>query len=325
MQYIIESRFEPGYSRLFNVNDREVSMVNDSGRTNFFQLFRVYWLIPIIFTYALGVSLVHYLGGNLDVINLVLGIFLCLFMSGMRYLLNAFFDHPDSSFSTLNRDDKTWEVLKQVKRNLLLQYSLLVLTGGAALTAILIAREGLSPAGLLILGLALLGNFFSASPPLRMDRSGYGDLVEGIVTVNLVPGLAVSLQKMNVPILLLQLTIPLLMIYLAVKIEFAFRDYGFDIMHARKSLLTRISWQKGVILHNLLILGAFVLVGVFLLLGLPWSLTWPVLLALPLGVHQVWQMLRIANGQKPGWKLLLWMGLGLVLMMAYLIQVPLWS
>ena len=300
-------------------------MLNQSGGTSIVRVFRVYWVIPLVFTCALGVSLVHYLGGSLDVLNLILGFIICLLMYAMKCLLNAYFDHPESPHSLLSRDDVTWEALRRVKRNLLLQYSLLILTAGATLTAILIARKALSAEGLLFLGLALLGYFFCASPPLRLDRSGYGDLVEGVVTVNLVPAFILTLQRVHVPFLLLQLTLPLLLIYLAAKTAFAFRDFGSDIIHARKSLVTRMGWQNGVVLHNVLILGAFVLFGVFLLLGMPWSLAWPALLALPLGVFQVWQMLRIADGQKPGWKLLLWTAMGLVLLTAYLIQVPLWS
>jgi len=300
-------------------------MLQDPQRKSLIRIFKIYWIIPLIFTCLLGVSLVHYLGGNLDLINIVLGIIICLLMFAMRLFLNAYFDHPDSLTSTLSREDEQWEILKKVKRSMLLQYSLLVLAAGAAVTVILISRQALSTPGLLFLGLTLLGYFFCATPPLRLDRSGYGDLVEGVVTVNLVPAFLVSLQKMDVPVLLLQLTLPLFLIYMAAKIMFAFREYGFDSMHGRRSLVTLIGWKNSVLLHNVFILGAFVLVGAFLLGGVPWSLSWPVLIVLPMGIFQVWQLLRVSDGGKPVWKLLLWTAMGLVLLMAYLIQVPLWS
>lgn len=289
------------------------------------RFFKLVWVIPLVFTCALGISLVHYLGGSLDFINLVLGFFICLLIFAMRLILNAYFDHPESPHSTLSRDHPVWDFLRGFKRNILLQNSLLVLTAGAMLTAILIARGAIAAPGLLFLGLSLLGYFFCASPPLRLDKNGYGDIVEGIVTINLIPAFIISLQGMTLHFLLLRLTLPMLMIYLAAKVAFAFRDYGFDLMHAQSSLVTRVGWQNAVVLHNLLVLGAFVLIGVFLLLGLPWSLTWPMLLVLPVGAFQVWQITRIAEGEKPGWKLLLWMEMGMVLLMVYLVLVSLWS
>lgn len=287
--------------------------------------FKVYWVLPLIFTSMLGISLVHYLGGNLNGISIILGGMVCLSLFAMRIFLNAYFDHPDSPISALSREDEQWEKLKEVKRNLLLQYSLLSLTAGATCTILLIARQALSTAGLIFLGLVLLGFLLCASPPLRLDRNGYGDLVEGVVTVNLVPAFMVSLHQGEVPALLLPLTLPLLLLYIAAKIMFALKDYGFDIMHGQKSLVTLTGWKIAVFLHNLLILGSFVLIGVFLLTrGLPWSLAWPAWMVLPFGIFQVWQVLCVAEGDKPAWKIMLWLAIGMVLMMIYLIQVPLW-
>lgn len=294
-------------------------------KVNLLVFFKVFWVVPLIFTCGLGVSLVHYLGGEVNFINLVLGIFICLLIFAMRLLLNAYFDHPESPLSTLHKDDPMTGGLRGIRRSVLLQNALLVLTSGAMLTAVLIARKALTVPGLLFLGFALVGYFICASPPFRLDKNGYGDLVEGVVTANLVPAFMMSLLGLEVPFLLLQLTLPLLMLYLAAKIAFAFRDFGLDSLYARNSLVTRMGWQNTVVMHNLLILGAFVLIGAFLLLGLPWSLAWPMLLALPVGLFQLWQMNRIAAGAKPGWKLFLWTAMGLVLLTAYLIQVPLWT
>ena len=300
-------------------------MENESQGVKNHRIVKMEWAIPMVFTYALGISLVHYLGGNINIVDLVFGSIICLLIFTMRAMLNAYFDHPESPQSTLNKVDPARGMLNEYKRNLLLQISLLILTAGATLTVILTVRQVLTIPGIVYLGLALLGYFFSAAPPLRLDRTGYGDLVEGIVTVNLVPAFAMSLQGIDVPFLLLQLSLPLLLVFLAARIAFSFRQYGLDSMYDRKSLVTQIGWQNAVILHNLLILGAFVLIGVLLLAGLSWSLSWPMLLALPLGAWQIWQMTRIAEGAKPDWKIFLWMAMGLFLVMVYLVLVALWT
>ena len=300
-------------------------MDKESAGMKLIRLMNLHWLIPMAFTYALGVSLVHHLGGDLSVIDIVFGFIVCCFIFIMRSILNAYFDHPESLQSTLNKADPAWTVLTSVKRGLLLQTSLLVLTAGAVLTVILITRKTLTIPGLTFLGLALLGLFFSATPPLRLDRSGFGDIIEGIVVVNLVPAIAMSLQSMDVPFLLLQITLILLLIYLATRIALSIRQYGADTIYERHSLVTRMGWQNAIVLHNVFILSAFVLVGVFMLAGMPWSISWPTLLALPVGLWQIWQMARIAEGDKPRWRLLLTTAMGLFLLMVYLVIVALWT
>jgi len=77
-------------------------------------------------------------------------------------------------------------------------------------------------------------------------------------------------------------------------------------------------------MHNLFTLIAFVLLGFFLLIGLPWSLTWPPLLVLPIGVLQILHLQNIANGAKPNWRYLNLLSVGAFLLMSYLIIISLW-
>ena len=289
-----------------------------------FRFARMEWALPLFFTYALGISLAHYLGVRLNTVDILIGLFIVMCLFAMRFMINAFFDHPDSPQTTLAPDEPDSEFLTAYKRNLILQGSLLVLTAGAMLTAVLIVRHALTMAGVLYLGVALLGYFFLASPPLRLDKTGYGDIVEGIITVNLVPAFSLSLAGRDVSFLLLQLTLPLLFIYMAAKLAFSFRRYAVDTLRSRTTIVTMVGWQNALSLHNILTLGAFILVGVFLLFGLPWSLAWPLLLGLPIGAAQILHMLRIAAGEKPKWKLLLLGALGLFLLMAYLAIISLW-
>lgn len=269
--------------------------------------------------------MVHYLGGRLDAINFVLGFLICILIYLMRLLLNLYYDHPDSSISTLVADAPVFLILRGIKRNQLLQYALLVLAAGAMFTAILISRKALSTAGLFFLGAALFVFFFCASPPVRFDKAGYGDLVEGIATVTLLPAFFVTIMRVEIPGLLVQLTLPLLLLFTSARIAFSFYDYGSRAMDTRNNLVTLLGWQRAVIVHNILIFGTFFLTGVFLLVRLPWSLAWPVFLALPVGIFQVWLMIQISEGAKPAWKVFLGTTLGLYMLVVYLVHVALWS
>ena len=75
--------------------------------------------------------------------------------------------------------------------------------------------------------------------------------------------------------------------------------------------MTRLTWEPGMNLHNILILCSYLLLVMALLLGLPWSLGWPGLLTFPIGIYQIWQMRQIANGVKPNWKVLNFTATGL--------------
>lgn len=286
---------------------------------------KIVWLIPLILMYLLGLSLAHHLGGGLRVADAVIGFFVVLCLFAMRVMLNAFFDHPESLVSVLKPGEPDWDFLKTYKKQTLLQGSLLVLTAGAVLTVILMVRGVITLTSMVYLGALLLGYFVLAAPPLRLDKTGYGEMVEGIITVTLVPAFSLSFSGKEVSLLLFQLTLPLLFIYLAAKLAFSFREYGTDIIRERNTVVTRIGWQNAVVLHNSLILSAFGLIGVFLLLGFPWSLSWPLLLGLPLGALQIIQFLRIAEGDKPKWRLVLWMAMGLFVLVSYLVILSLWT
>jgi len=72
-------------------------------------------------------------------------------------------------------------------------------------------------------------------------------------------------------------------------------------------------------------LFGFMLFGLAAVLGLPWLLTWPGLLGLPLGLFQIWQMNSIASGAKPHWRLLSLNAVATVVLTAYLVTFTLWT
>ena len=299
-------------------------MKNDLENRSILRIIKPMELVYLLFTYILGASVAHYLGGRINFVDLLIGFIICILMWSMRFYLGAYFDHPESYYSTLNLNDPEREDLINIRRRLLLLYSLLILTAGATLTTILIFRGVLNPSAILLLGIAVLVNFFAGVPPLRLVRNGYGELVDALFIANLVPAIAFSLVKASPSVLIIELTLPLTFIYLAFQIAMEFKTYGFDESHGRKSLVTRVGWQRALVMHNSFIFIAYFLLGVFLLIGLPWSLVWPPLLTLPFGILQVLHLQRIADGVKPKWQYLTWLALGVFLLMTYMEIISLW-
>jgi 1,4-dihydroxy-2-naphthoate octaprenyltransferase len=277
-----------------------------------------------LFSYSIGIGLAHHLGINLDSLNVFLGLLMCLLLIEMRNFLMAYFEHPESHQSSLSRSDPLFEQLLGVKRMTLLQISLLILTAGAMITVLVVFRGDLHTATFLYLGLGFLLCFFSAVPPLRLLVHGYGEIAEAILLAYLFPAMAFSMQGESTHILLVMLTLPLVFFYLAMSIARSFKTFGYDATHDKKNLVTMLGWQKSVTVHNLFVLIGFFLIAVFLLVGLPWSLAWPVLLGLPVGLFQIYLVMLMAMGGKPRWQLLSLTSSTLFILETYLISLTLW-
>jgi 1,4-dihydroxy-2-naphthoate octaprenyltransferase len=177
---------------------------------------------------------------------------------------------------------------------------------------------------LILMILIFVGAFFYSVPPVELSSSGFGELTTSIIVSNLVPAFAFLLQADEFHRLLAMSTFPLTALHLAMMLDFDFPDYATDIKFEKLTMLVRLGWQRGMTLHNLLILTNYVLLGVALFYGMPLSIGLPPLLLIPLGLFQIWMMNRIAAGAKPNWKLLTLISVLLYGLTAYLLAFSYW-
>jgi len=161
-------------------------------------------------------------------------------------------------------------------------------------------------------------------PPIRLEYSGYGELVLSLLIANLTPALGYLLQGGDSLRLLAMVTFPLTMLFLAMLLVFSLSSYAGDLKYERRTLMIRMGWQRGMVFHNILVLASFLLLALAALLRFPWSITWPALLPLPLGLYQIYQIRAIANGAKPNWRALMVGALALFAAMAYLLTFAFW-
>ncbi len=281
-------------------------------------------MVWVLLTYSIGIGLVHYLGGDLDWATILLGALLGpLLLAGRNYLL-AYFDHPKSQTCGLHADDPRYERLNLLERQTLLIIALTILTTGALVTVLLIFRHALNLSALMMLGIALLLAYFSAVPPVQLERKGYGEIAESIIVANLIPAIGFLLLEPEIQTLLVMLTLPLTFLYLALRIVLSLENYAFDRTHRMQTLVIRLDWQKAMTAHNYFILLAFLCVVIFAVFGQPWSITWPMLLTLLIGGWQIIQILGIMAGKPPRWKMLKLTAIGTFVVMAYLVSFSLW-
>jgi 1,4-dihydroxy-2-naphthoate octaprenyltransferase len=260
----------------------------------------------------------------------ILGSTLIPFILLAKNFLSAFFtfpeDLPSANFSKeVKGEEPDFIQLKEIQRNLLLQIGLVALGVGAGVTFVLIIHKSVSIAEMLALGIALLLVFVAALPPLRLERHGYGELIEAVLMCNIFPAIAFLLQQPVVHAMLGMMTFPLTFVYLAMKAATSLEYFAYDVKHATGTMAVLMGWQRAMTLHNLSILLGFLLVGGFILLRVPWLLARSIFLALPLGILEIVQMQRIADGAKPRWWMMRLNAHSTFALMAYLTTLSLWT
>jgi 1,4-dihydroxy-2-naphthoate octaprenyltransferase len=169
---------------------------------------------------------------------------------------------------------------------------------------LLIGQDALNFPGLVILGAAVLLAFFYGVPPFRLAYKGFGDLSESILIASLFPALGFILETGELHRLVPMLTFPLLALLLAMRLAQSLETYLPDQRLERRTMMIMLGWQRGMQIHNVLILSGYLLLAAAAAFGLAWSLTWPALLSLPVGLFQIVQMNQISGGAKPNWRLL---------------------
>lgn len=292
------------------------------------RLSRPLFLLGGVLVFALGVGIARYLGKPIDWGMYFLGQFWVTTLQLAGQYLNEYFDAPQDVQNT-NRTPFTGGSGALGPDGLPRRTALIAAAGclavTASLTVLLLSQASLSPTTVLIMVIGFSGAILYSVPPVRLSTTGYGELTTSFLVANLVPAFAFLLQSGELHRLLAMATFPLTLLHLAMMLAFEFPDYATDLRLGKRTLLVRMGWQRAVVLNNLLILGAYLTLGLAAVFGLPFYIALPSLLTLPLGLLQIWQMRRIAEGAKPNWTALTLTGIALFSVVAYLLTFAFWT
>jgi 1,4-dihydroxy-2-naphthoate octaprenyltransferase len=278
----------------------------------------------------LGVGIARYLSGQVNWSSFLLGLaWIVLIMLGFQYL-NEYLS-PDN----VNNDHRWWHTpfsgssgalgIGRLSRQVALWAGLICLTISASFTVLLYQNQELNLVSTLLLGLILIGELVFSLPPLRLATSGYGEVIMAIIISGFIPAMAFVLQVHEMHRILIMVSFPLAILYLGMLLALEVPAYASDINHGRRPVMVRIGWQKGMMLHNILVLSSFAIFGVAFVFGLPLSVGWPVLIVLPVGIFQIWMMNRIADGAKPNWNLLILIAFSSFCLTTYLLTFSFWT
>lgn len=294
----------------------------------FIRLSRPLFLLGAVMVYALGAGIARYLGVTIDWGLYILGQAWVTTLQLATHYFNEYFDSPADS-ANANRTPLTGGsgALGEngLPREIALWAGIAALTGATSFTVMLIRANGLNPALFMVMILIFLGAFFYSIPPVRLVESGYGELTTSIVVASLVPAFAFILQSEELHRLVAMSTFPLIALHLSMMFAFELPDYANDLKFEKLTFMVRIGWERGITLHNILILIAYLLIGLAMLFGFPLLIGLPALLTLPLGLFQIWYVNRIADGAKPNWNALVLLAVLVFGVTTYLLTFSFWT
>jgi len=294
----------------------------------FIKLSRPFFLLGAVLVYALGVGIARYLGATIDWGLYFLGQAWVTTMQLATHYFNEYFDSPADAANkhrTLFSGGSGVLGDDGLPREIAIWAGIAALTAATSFTVMMMRAVDLNPVLLFVMILIFLGAFFYSVPPVRLVETGYGELTTSIVVGSLVPALAFILQYGEFHRLVAMCTFPLIALHFAMMLAFELPDYAVDLKFKKLTLMVRLGWERGMMLHNLLILIAYLLIGFAMVFGFPLPVALPALLSLPLGIFQVWYMTRIGAGAKPNWTLLGWLAVLVFGVTTYLLTFSFWT
>lgn len=283
------------------------------------RLVRPLHLVIAALTYFLGVGIAHYLGKAAGPAATLIGGALILFALSASNLLSAYF----APFTEPVIGDETPRQRAEL-RPILMVLSAGLLTVAAFMVILLGWQSALTvDVTVLLAALTVLG-VGVAVPPIRLLGRGYGEVALALNLAGIVPALGFTLQGVPFNRLVSAVTFPLFMIGLACFLALDFPTFADDVKYERRTLLTRLGWQRAIPLHNALLAAAYLLFASAPSFGFPFSLFWPALLTVPLAGYQIFMLHNIGEGAPPLWRALTINAAAIFGLTAYLLTLTFW-
>ncbi|MGB9669068.1 MAG: hypothetical protein ACPL0B_01655 [Anaerolineales bacterium] len=273
-----------------------------------------------IILFILGLGVAHYLGYSLEwePFFLALGWTILLQLSGI-FLLQA--TPPPLNLSKNHTSNEGFSNSK-LSQSLLLAIALLASL--ASLTVLFIAKGYISSQILFIMFSGVVGMMFLSLSPFKETLHGFHEVLLSILMTFFIPLFGFESQSQDIHRLILMIALPLFSLRMSATLTYELSTYTNDIKKLNPTLLIRIGWQNGMFLHDALILFSFLLIALAVIFGLPLPIALPSMSALILGLLQIWNMRKIAEGKKPNWRAMIIGDFSLYLLVIYFLAYSFW-
>jgi 1,4-dihydroxy-2-naphthoate octaprenyltransferase len=277
---------------------------------------RPLFLFAVVLLYLLGMGMAGYNNELYDWNLALLGLFWVSALQLGGSFLFAYFVKPTEK-------EEPGELRDPILRPafLLFAYTFLAILASLSVMMLRVIED---PVVFVLMLVMVCGVIGYTIPPIQFVNSGYGELVLSLLLVNFTPALGFIIQGGDSIRLLTMVTFPLTGLHMAMLLVFSLASYASDMRLGRRTMLLRMGWQNGMLVHNILILSAYLLIMLAITFDLPWQVGIPALLTLPIGLLQIWTINRIAAGHKPQWNSLRLMAMAIFGITTYLITFSFW-
>jgi len=280
----------------------------------------LFYLVAALLLYLLGVGMAQYLGKQVQGSVYVFGQLWVLSLVLFTYFSYKYFDFRAAA-ENLGR--KMFNFLPW--RTAMLIGILAFATCTASITYSLFLSGVVTQELWLLMLLGVAGACVLSMPPLRWATTGYGDLLLSFMVAAGIPAMGFILAYGGYHPYLAMIAFPLSALHIAMSIALSLPRYAAQQKYGITTLLVRLGWENGMTAHNMLILGALLLIAVSTLFNFPRFAVLPTLLMFPLGLLEVYYMLRIAAGVKPNWNALAISAVTLFTLPVYLLSLAFWT
>ena len=271
-------------------------------------------VITGLFSYLLGCSVADFLGTSLDFESIILGLFLLLSIYITFIIIDLYFEG-----SYLRENSKPDQKTK-IQLIFLLALIAIFLFLIAFLIFLIQSKIQINLETWLFLGTVFFFSILLVLPKLKNDLDPFSLFIKSFMVSALIPAIALLLQRYELNRILSLLALPLFFLHAASSLARSFSRYASDLSKKRQTTLVSLGWEKGIFFHNIMVLLVFLLLGLEPLFGLAWKVIWPALTTGIVGLFQIFQLQKIAQGGKPNWLLLNWTALILYAAIVYMLM-----
>jgi 1,4-dihydroxy-2-naphthoate octaprenyltransferase len=284
-----------------------------------------YTLFYGVLLFGLGSGIARYSGETIDWNSYLWGQIWVTTLQLSAHLFGHYYDAVYSKLSVDKIEKKIFKVPGIADHQVLFYGGLVALCALIPVTMRLYLLEQGGLATYIVLISLILMVYVYLVPPLRLAESGYGEIVQSIGLVFMVPLLSFLLHSDQNPRLVLLVAFPLVLAHLVMQLVFELKQYAMDLRIGKRNFMVQVGWQNGMMVLILTIVACFVTILVNYSLGLPRFILTTGLVLLPVGLALIWLVIRIANGFKPNWKLLTFTVSGFLGLMSYLFAFGFWT
>ncbi len=281
----------------------------------FARLGRPLHLVGGVLFNGLGMSIAHFLGAPINWTTAVWGQVAITSIQLMTHYSNDYFDQDaDQAAVTPTRWASGSRVLPDGTLSpRVALVAALVLAGVALLATAIVTAASASPVQtMLLLLLALFLAWSYSSPPLFLNRRGWGELTGAVLVPILTTLVGFQLQAGQLALLPLLAALPLSCFQFAMLLSVNFPDAEGDAAVDKRTLVVKFGRQRAGRLFVGALALAYLALPLLIWLGLPPLAAGAVLLTLPLAIWQMWRIRRGASGDRSQWNALAFWSIGLL-------------